>query len=141
MDEIEIMYRQLAPYIKNFFDRYSELWKVPFHDIYLTCRYKEGIDMDAPEAALVEAKCLKTDLVSNLDDLEKKPGEGTSEQTLLRQMFPIFKEEVIAQAKEWKCKYTDIYLLVYYERGQEPGADSLGLQLRTRTDKKLVRQV
>lgn len=140
MNEIEIMYRQLAPYIKNFFDRYSTLWAVPFHNVYLTCRYKPGIDMDDPEAVIAEVKVLGTNHLANLADMEKKQ-DGESEQTLLRQMFPIFKEEVIETAAEWKCKPTDVFLVVYYEKGKEATADSLGLQLKTITDKKLVKKV
>lgn len=141
MTEIEIMYRQLAPYIKNFFDQYSSLWGVPFHDVYLTCRYRPGVNMDEPNAALVEVRVLNKDFYENVSDKEGKKQMDESTKTLLSQMFPIFKDEVIETAKEWKCTNHDVYLMVFYEKGKEATADTLGLQLRTRTDKKLIKNV
>lgn len=126
----EITLRQIAPQMKTWFEWYSVKHNCPFHEVYLVGRYKPDGDMDDPASAILELKHVKGGDTSEAVS-SAQAASGTSEMTLLQQMFPIFKEYIIKQAEEWKVSKYRVFLMVCYKKGEDVNnADSIDLQFR-----------
>lgn len=138
---MEMSLRQMAPQIKAFLEQFSQFWSLPFYDLYLSGRYKEGLPLEDPKSAIIEVKNIRDARIedalnSNALGLKK----GTSENELMLQMFPLFMEEFKIASANWKCKVTDVFLIFRYVRSEQPGeADTVQLQLRNKVNKSQVK--
>jgi len=131
-----ITLRQLAPAMKRWFEHFAVKHNVLYHQVYLVGRYKAGMDMNDPKSVVLELREF-----SNKVPAEPVPREeqipGSSEQTLLEQMFPIFRTEIEDTATLWKVSVPDVFLMVCYKKGKEHEQieDSVDLQLRCAVNK------
>lgn len=127
-----IMLRNLAPALRQWFEWYSVKHGVPFHQVYLTARYKPDQDMDDPKSALVELRNFEgKGEVENIQAAQA--ASGTSEMTLLQQMFPLLKDHVLKQAEQWNVSKYRVFLMACYLVGKDiSSADSIDLQFRCR---------
>lgn len=125
-----IMLRQIAPHLKQWFEWYSVKHNCAFHDVYLVGRYKPDCDMDDPKSALLELQHVQGgDTFESVDSAQA--ASGTSEMTLLQQMFPVFKEWIIKQAAVWNVSKYRVFLMVSYALGKDlDNADSINLSFR-----------
>lgn len=132
-----ITLRQLAPHMKNWFEHYAVKHDVLYHQVYLVGRYRAGMDMNDPKSVILELREFSN--VKPAEGIPTKAGEsGSSEETLLQQMFPVFQAEIESTAKEWKVQIPDVFLMVCYKKGKENEQieDSVDLQLRCAVNKK-----
>ncbi|MES3019384.1 MAG: hypothetical protein V4721_16475 [Bacteroidota bacterium] len=122
--------RQIAPHLKKWFEWYSVKHNCPFYEVYLVGRYKPDCDMDDPKSAIVELKHVKGGDISEALSTAKA-STGSSEMTLLEQMFPLFKEHILKRAEEWNVSKYRVFLMVCYLVGKDiDNVDSIDLQFR-----------
>lgn len=135
-----ITLRQLAPELKRKFEWYAVKHNVPFHEVVLIARYKQDMDLDDPKAAQIEFRHVKGTIAESLESAQA--AEGTSEMTLLQQMFPVFKEYILAQAATWNVSKYAIFLMACYIQGKDINdADSIDLQFRVRGRNDLAKRI
>lgn len=126
----EMTLRQIAPQMKQWFEWYSVKHNCSFHEVYLVGRYWPDCDMDDPTSAILELKHVKGgDTCEPVSSAQA--ASGSSEMTLLQQMFPLFKEWILKQAAAWNVSKYRVFLMACYKQGQDVNnADSIDLQFR-----------
>jgi hypothetical protein len=126
-----IALRQTAPAFKNLLEAYASMWSEFFFNLHIAFSYQEGKDIQDPQNTLMVISSIlskRTEIVP----YEKFAESGSSEMTLLIEMFPMFYEHIENQAKEWDVTIYQIFLLIRYVPKSDPDkADSLEVQMRT----------
>lgn len=122
--------RQIAPHLKQWFEWYSVKYNCAFYEVYLIGRYRPDADMDDPKSAILELRHIKGGDVSE-PVAAAQAASGSSEFTLLQQMFPLLKEHLLKQADKWNVSKYRVFLMINYLVGKDlDNVDSIDLQFR-----------